>query len=200
MKTIYTNITTDEIIAVLKKDLNEERYLHSLGTAEMSAELAKKYNCDEEKAYIAGLLHDCAKCTDFTKSQEIARKYITDITEEEINNRKTIHAPVSAYIAKTKFGVNDNEILSAIRFHTIGKCDMSDFEKIIFIADKIETKTRPEEFRKLIVCKLEEENPLNEAMFRCCELTIESLVKRKLPICYTTIVVYNNLINKIKKG
>jgi len=199
MKTIYTNMPTDEILSELKKDLNEERYLHSIGTAEMSAELAKKYCCDVEKAYVSGLLHDCAKCMDFTQSQEIARKYIKDITEEEINNRKTIHAPVSSYIAKTKFGVEDNEILSAIRFHTIGKCDMSDFEKIIFIADKIETKTRPEEFRKLIVCKLEEENPLNEAMFRCCELTIESLVKRKLPICNVTIEVYNDLINKIKK-
>ena len=197
MNTVYTNIPTDKILVQLKEDLNEERYFHSIGTAEAAVKMARKFNCDEEKAYVAGLLHDCAKCMDFTKSQELAKKYIDDITEEEINNRKTIHAPVSAYIAKTKFGVNDCEILSAIRLHTIGKCNMSDFEKIIFIADKIEEKTRPEEFRKLIVCRLEEENPLNQAMFRCCELTLESLIKRKLPICNVTIDVYNDLIKKI---
>ena len=188
---------TDRILSELKEDLNEERYLHSIGTAEMSAKLAEKYGCDTEKAYISGLLHDCAKCMDFLKSQEIAKKYIEDITEEELNNRKTIHAPVSAYVARTKYGVKDKEILSAIRFHTIGRCDMTDFEKIIFIADKTELKTRPEEFRKLIICKLEEENPLNKAMFRCCELTIESLIKRKLPICNITIDLYNDLIKKI---
>ena len=60
-----------------------------------------------------------------------------------------------------------------------------------------EEKTHPEEFRKLIVCRLEEENPLNQAMFRCCELTLESLIKRKLPICNVTIDVYNDLIRKI---
>ena len=55
---------------------------------------------------------------------------------------KTWHAPVGAYIAEKEYSVTDSEILSAIRWHTIGKKNMSDFEKIIFIADKIETRTR----------------------------------------------------------
>lgn len=200
MITTYTKMSVEEILSELKKDLNSERYEHSIGVAEMAEELARKFNCDTEKAYIAGLLHDCAKCMDFDLSKKIALEHTPDLDETEKNNKKTIHAPVSAYIAKTKFGIEDTEILSAIRLHTIGKCHMTDFEKIIFIADKIEHRTREPEFRIQIEQFLEEkENPLDKAMFKSFEMTIESLVKRKLPICIVTVNVYNEMLEKIQK-
>lgn len=189
---------TDVILQNLKNDLNEERYEHSIGVAEMAQQMAKRFNCNEEKAYIAGLLHDCAKCMDFELSKKIAKEHISDLDETEKDNKKTIHAPVSAYIAKEKYGVTDEEILSAIRLHTIGKCQMSDFEKIIFIADKIEHRTREVEFREQIEKFLDEkENPLDKAMFKSFEMTIESLVQRKLPICYVTVNVYNEMLKKL---
>lgn len=189
---------TDVILQNLKNDLNEERYEHSIGVAEMAQQMAKRFNCNEEKAYIAGLLHDCAKCMDFELSKKLAKEHISDLDETEKDNKKTIHAPVSAYIAKEKYGVTDEEILSAIRLHTIGKCQMSDFEKIIFIADKIEHRTRKVEFREQIEKFLDEkENPLDKAMFKSFEMTIESLVQRKLPICYVTVNVYNEMLKKL---
>ena len=189
---------TDVILQNLKNDLNEERYEHSIGVAEMAQQMAKRFNCNEEKAYIAGLLHDCAKCMDFELSKKLAKEHISDLDETEKDNKKTIHAPVSAYIAKEKYGVTDEEILSAIRLHTIGKCQMSDFEKIIFIADKIEHRTRDVEFREQIEKFLDEkENPLDKAMFKSFEMTIESLVQRKLPICYVTVNVYNEMLKKL---
>lgn len=198
MNTTYTKMSIDEILKCLKEDLNPERYEHSIGVAEMAEELAKRFGCDPEKAYVAGLLHDCAKCMDFELSKKIAREHTPDLDETEKDNKKTIHAPVSAWIAKEKYGVEDPEILSAIRLHTIGKCMMSDFEKIIFIADKIEHRTREVEFRKQIEKYLDEENPLDKAMFKSFEMTIESLVKRKLPICFVTVNVYNEMLDKIK--
>lgn len=191
-------MSIEEILENLKKDLNPERFEHSLGAAEMARELAERFNCDREKAYIAGLLHDCAKCMDFELSKKIATEHTPDLDETEKDNKKTIHAPVSAYIAREKFGVTDAEILSAIRLHTIGKCRMSDFEKIIFIADKIEHRTREIEFRNQIEKYLnEKEYPLDKAMFKSFEMTIESLVKRKLPICFVTVNVYNELLENI---
>ena len=65
MNTTYTKMSIDEILKCLKEDLNPERYEHSIGVAEMAEELAKRFGCDPEKAYVAGLLHDCAKCMDF---------------------------------------------------------------------------------------------------------------------------------------
>ena len=97
-----------------------------------------------------------------------------------------------------EFGVVDEEILSAIRWHTIGKTNMTLFEKIIFLADKIEKITRPAEYRKPIAAKLDEENGLNKALLLCYENTIKSLIDRKLTICTATVDIYNELLNEVK--
>ena len=188
----YTKISNDEILKWLKNNLSEERYIHTLGTAQKACQLAKKYALDEEKAYIAGLLHDCAKCFDNEKLLSIIKEHL-QVEECEMLNYKTLHAPVSAYIAQIEFGVEDKEILSAIRWHTLGKLEMSDFEKIVFLADKIEPNTRDKDYREKIETFLAEENGLNKAILKCYKETIKSLVKRDLKICLLTIEIYNKL-------
>lgn len=191
---MYTKYSIEDIKTKLKDCLTEERYLHSIGTMEMAVELAKKYNCDVEKAQIAGLLHDCAKCL----SKEELKTFENTFEDCEKLSIKTWHAPVGAYIVQRDFDIKDKEILSAIRWHTIGKKDMSNFEKIIFLADKIEKRTREAEYREQIEKALNETNSLNSAILESFKLTIKSLVKRELPICYQTIDVYNDLLAKTK--
>lgn len=193
----YTKISREDLLKWLKSNLTEERYEHSIGTAECAFELAKKYGQDCEKAYVAGLLHDCAKCFSNEKSVQLIDESKIDVLESEKYNYKTIHAPVSAYIAKTEFGVCDEEILSAIRWHTLGKKNMSDFEKIIFLADKIENRTREIEHAQPIRQCLYEQKSINLAMLQCYKQTIKSLVDRNLNICPLTIEIYNCL-NDVK--
>lgn len=181
-----------KILEWLKNNLNEKRYIHTLGTADCAKELAKQFKLNQDKAYLAGLLHDCAKCFPNEKLLDIIHKHL-DIEECEMLNYKTLHAPVSAYIAETEFKITDKEILSAIRWHTLGKLDMTDFEKIVFIADKIEPNTRDEEYSAKIRNLLSEENGLNKALLKCYKETIKSLVKRDLKICLLTIKIYNKL-------
>lgn len=189
----YTKISIEEILKWLKNNLNEERYEHSIGTAEMARDLAAKYSQNEERAYIAGLLHDCAKCLPTEKLLEIIDNEHLDVDSIEKMNYKTLHAPVSAFVAKTDFGVSDEEILSAIRWHTIGKLNMSDFEKIIYLADKIETRTREDEYANPIRECLSGPKGLDCAMLQSYKLTIKSLVDRNLKICPMTIDIYNHL-------
>ncbi len=181
-----------KILEWLKNNLNEKRYIHTLGTADCAKELAKQFKLNQDKAYLAGLLHDCAKCFPNEKLLNIIHKHL-DVEECEMLNYKTLHAPVSAYIAETEFKITDKEILSAIRWHTLGKLDMTDFEKIVFIADKIEPNTRDEEYSAKIRNLLSEENGLNKALLKCYKETIKSLVKRDLKICLLTIKIYNKL-------
>lgn len=188
----YTKINMEELLCWLKENLSEKRYIHSLGTAECARDLAIKFNLDSEKAYMAGLLHDCAKCFPNEKLLEIIENNL-HVEKVELMNYKTLHAPVSAYIAQKDFGVDDSEILSAIRWHTLGKIDMTDFEKIIFLADKIEPKTRDKDYLEEVRNYLDEGNGLNKAMLKCYKETIKSLVKRDLKICPVTIDIYNNL-------
>ena len=181
-----------KILEWLKNNLNEKRYIHTLGTADCAKELAKQFKLNQDKAYLAGLLHDCAKCFPNEKLLDIIHKHL-DVEECEMLNYKTLHAPVSAYIAETEFKITDKEILSAIRWHTLGKLDMTDFEKIVFIADKIEPNTRDEEYSAKIRDLLSEENGLNKALLKCYKETIKSLIKRDLKICLLTIKIYNKL-------
>ena len=189
--------TIDNIKVWLKENLTDERYEHSLGTAEAAKFLAKKYGSDTDKAYFTGLIHDCAKCLPKVKTAEILKNVQLECGEAE--NPKTHHAPAGAYLAKTEFGVVDEEILSAIRWHTIGKADMTLFEKIIFLADKIEERTRPKECTSLKTL-LDEENGLDKAILVCYKSTIKSLVDRNLTICTRTVDIYNDLLTELKES
>lgn len=186
----YTKV--EECKKWLKENLNDERYEHSLGTAECAFKLAEKYGLDKDKAYYCGLIHDCAKCIPNDNLKSILSE-CTDLCEGELENPKTYHAPAGAIKAKQDFCVDDEEILSAIRWHTLGKENMSDFEKIIFLADKIESRTRPAEWTAPIIKALEE-GGLNKALLICYKNTIKSLVDRNLKICKTTIDIYNKLL------
>ena len=176
----------------LKANLDEERYEHSLGVAECAEELAERFGLDKEKAYLCGLIHDCAKCF---SNDELKNSICNcnDLCDGELINPKTYHAPAGALLARQELGICDDEILSATRWHTLGKIEMSDFEKIIFIADKVEKRTRPLEHREPIEKALEK--GLDEALLVCYGATIKSLVDRNLKICSQTIDIYNHLLN-----
>lgn len=122
----------------LKKYQDEERFSHTLGVMYTSAALAMRYGCDLEKARIAGLLHDCAKCIPNRKKIKICRKQGISLSAAEEKNPFLLHAKTGVYIAEEKYGISDPEILGAIRYHTTGKPDMNLLEKIIYVADFIE--------------------------------------------------------------
>lgn len=192
----------DELLKWLKEHLSEERYIHTVGVEECAKELAERYNLDVEKAGLAGLLHDCAKCFSNEELLNLLKTKVQNVDENELLNYKTFHAPVGEYFAREKFNIKDEEILSAIRCHTLGKVNMTAFEKIIFLADKIEAKTRDPEYRKKILTILDEHNGetgLDAALFVCFKETVKSLVKRELAICPVTIDVYNWLLQRVEE-
>ena len=192
---------TDYIKTWLKKNLSDERYSHSLGTADTAKKLAKYYGLDSVKAYIAGLIHDCAKNMDNSNLLKLIKDEIkTGFDSCELKNPKVYHAIAAPYIAQKEFEIEDCEILKAIRLHTIGSVDMTLFDKIIFLADKIEPNTRDSEYTKPLYDAIEQTEGikgLDLALFVCYCSTIKSLVKRRLYICPLTIDVYNNLLENL---
>ena len=122
----------------LEKTLKPDRFDHTLGVAYTSASMAFVYGVDVQKALIAGMLHDCAKCMSHDEQVKICEKNKIDITEVERRNHSLLHAKVGMYLAQTKFDIDDPDILNAIRWHTTGREDMSLLEKIVYIADFIE--------------------------------------------------------------
>ena len=189
--------TIDYIQKWLEENLSTKRYSHSLGAAQMAQDLAKLFNQDEQKAYLAGLIHDCAKNFEDSVLLDIINNEIkTGFEQSELKNPKTYHAIVGAYLIQKEFEIDDPEIISAVRNHTIGKTNMSIFDKIIFLADKIEPNTRDKSYIKRI-WKLIEKNKgtigLDLALLKCFCETIKKLISKRYYICDSTIDVYNEL-------
>ncbi|MGN0355643.1 MAG: bis(5'-nucleosyl)-tetraphosphatase (symmetrical) YqeK [Muricoprocola sp.] len=122
----------------LRKYLTLDRYEHTEGVMYTAAALAMKYGEDVEKALVAGLLHDCAKCIPDSKKIKICKKHHIEVTELELNNPFLLHAKLGAFLAKDKYDIEDQEILDAIACHTTGKPAMTLLDKIIYISDYIE--------------------------------------------------------------
>jgi len=131
-------VTTPKILSYLKATLRPKRFRHTLGVAYTAANLAAVHNADEDKAFLAGLLHDCAKFYETEEQITLCEKAGIPLTETERLNPALIHGKLGAFYAKTKYQVDDEEILSAIRYHTTGHPDMTALEKIIYLADYIE--------------------------------------------------------------
>lgn len=146
----------------LKKELDDDRYTHTLGVAYTAACLAMRHGEKMERAFLAGLLHDCAKTKnmDHKKMLSLCEKHEIPVTPFEKENPVLLHAKIGSFWAKEKYEVTDEEILSAIRFHTTGHAGMTLLEKIIYVADYIEPnrKKQPhlEEIRELCFRDLDE--------------------------------------------
>lgn len=135
------NICSPEIEAInakLHSVLTPKRYKHTQGVAQESLQLAKRYGADTDKAYMAGLLHDCAKCFTDEEKLELCDRYGLILDDILKSQPDLTHSFLGAKIAKEEYGINDSEVLDAIAYHTTGRPNMSILEKIVFIADYIE--------------------------------------------------------------
>ena len=157
----------------MEKTLDPKRFEHTLGVTYTAAALAMCYQADINKAQVAGLLHDSAKCMDNDKKISICQKHNIQMNEIEKQNPFLLHAKVGSYIAMKKFGINDPDIINAILNHTTGRPGMSTLEKIIYIADYIEPgrKQAPNltEVRKLAF------QNLDDALLKILENTLSYL-------------------------
>ncbi len=122
----------------LHEALDEARYEHTMGVAYTAMCLAMRYGADLRNAEVAGLLHDCAKCVSNSKKIKECEKYGLEITSVEHKSPSLLHAKLGAFYAKEYYGVKEEEVLSAIRWHTTGKPAMTLLEQIVFVADYME--------------------------------------------------------------
>ena len=180
----------------LQQMISADRYTHSLGVAEAATQVGPVVWCQCGKARIAGLVHDCGK----SESKNILLNRVLEfgIVMDEIEQVETqlLHGPVSAELARREFGIDDEEVLSAIRYHTTGRVWMSLLEKIVYLADYIEPGrcfTGVDELREL-ACQ-----DLDTALIRAMDLTLTHVMRRGLLIHPRTVKARNCLIENSKK-
>lgn len=132
-QTPYSQMTVQ-----LKRTLSEYRLRHTLSVAETAVWLANRFGVDPHQAHLAGMLHDCAKGMDAPTLLQLIRNGGISADELELSMPALLHAPAGAALARKSYHVSDQNVLSAIRWHTTGRRNMTALEKIVYLADMIE--------------------------------------------------------------
>lgn len=179
---------------LLMKDIRERlsdfRYTHSLEVARTSRYLAAKYGFDEEKAYIAGLSHDVLKELGRDEMLKLFDDEGIALSAVEMSAPKLWHAMAGAVYLRKKYSLGE-DIISAVRYHTTGREDMTVGEKILFTADFISAdRVYPgvDDMRRRVEISLE------YAMEEGLRFTIEELSRECRPIHPDTLSCYNQII------
>lgn len=165
---------------------NEKRRAHSIRVANLAVAKAAQMKIPEKQAITAALFHDCAK--NLTEDSP----YLKDFhLKEEWGNvpKQVVHQFAGAYVAEKFFGVTDEDVLNAVRFHTSGRAGMSELEKLIFLADMLEdarSYAGVDELRALFWQEKVLDACLEEALFQ----TLEFLKEKKEDIYVLTQQAY----------
>ena len=120
----------------LQKNLKESRYQHTLNVAQLAVKMAEREGVSREKAEIASLLHDMARNLPVDEMNRMAGEL--GLPDRYRDNPNLVHSKLAADMAKREFGIEDEDMLNAILYHTTGRPGMSTLEKIVFLADAIE--------------------------------------------------------------
>ena len=181
----------EEALACVKEQLTEQRYIHTVGVMETAVKLAERFGADLKKAEIAAIFHDYAK---FRPKEEMKQIILDGGGPLEVLNfhHELWHAPAGAALVKTEVGITDEDILSAIRFHTSGRPNMTLLEKVIYVADYIEPGRRfpgVEEVRTLA------EEDLDLALIQALKNTMTFLISKNQAVYPETVATYNALVN-----
>lgn len=188
-------MTLTEINEKLVEMLPERRMQHSLNVADCAVKLCDIYGYNKEKAYIAGLVHDCAKYLNNDQVDYYVNKYNINLDEYEMNNLALSHSLIGSYIAEYEFKINDVEIIDAIRYHTTGKENMSLLEKIIYMADLIEESRN---FPNVdLLRNLSYSGKLDEALLISFDNTIKFVIDNKQLIHPRTVSARNYIMRNL---
>lgn len=185
----------EQILNHVRAQMTEKRFLHTLGVMKAARQLAAQYGADEDKAELAAMIHDVAKCWPIKDQAAYIVEHKLDSTL--LNYEKELwHAEIGAHYAKAQYGVSDDEICQAIRYHTSGRVGMSLLEKVVWVADYIEpTRT----FEGVIKARQLAELSLEKTMLYGLDSTITFLIEKNKIVYPMTMYARNDILMQLNQ-
>lgn len=181
---------------LIKEHLSEKRYVHSINVSRAAVELSRLYGGDEDKARLAGILHDITKETPLSEQYALIEKNGEALSFLELHNSAVIHQKSGAAYCALELKVDDAEVLSAIRYHTTGRRDMTVLEKIVYTADLISAER---DYPDVEIMRKLAAQSLDEAMLYAIKYTVNNLVSKTELLHPDTVECYNSILeSKVK--
>ncbi|MCL2857086.1 MAG: bis(5'-nucleosyl)-tetraphosphatase (symmetrical) YqeK [Oscillospiraceae bacterium] len=187
-------ITRREIINLLTARLDERRLRHSLAAEKEATSLAVHHGEDWRKAALAALLHDLCRCDPTEWQRSYLRARSVKLAREWLCDPQLLHGPCVAEYIRCELGVTDREILSAVRYHTTGRPGMTNLEKIVFLADKIEATRDYDGVEKTRAAAYQS---LDKAVHFVLGHNLAQVCKMGLPLVKEAVGAYNELTTRI---
>ncbi|MED4728429.1 bis(5'-nucleosyl)-tetraphosphatase (symmetrical) YqeK [Aneurinibacillus migulanus] len=186
-----------QLLEAVREQITKHRYEHTLGVVDTAIRLADKYGADKEKAETAAILHDYCKFWPEDKMREIIEN--TPVIPKDLleHDKELWHAHVGAEVVRSELGIEDEEVLDAIRYHTSGRENMTLLEKVVCLADYIEPGRQ---FPGVDELRAAAEEDLDRALAKGLGGTITFLVNREKRIYPLTVLARNSLIKPKTKN
>ncbi len=187
----------EQLLEAVQQQITKHRYEHTLGVMNTAVALAAKYGANKEKAEIAAILHDYCKFWPEDEMRSII-KNTPHIPKDLLEYDKELwHAHVGAEVVRRDLGIEDEEILNAIRYHTSGRENMTLLEKVVCLADYIEPGRQ---FPGVDEVRAAAEEDLDRALAKGLGGTITFLVNREKSIYPLTVLARNSLVKPKTKN
>ncbi len=186
-----------EIKEILEKNLSRKRFLHSLAVSDEAVRLAKAYGADCEKARLAGLVHDACKDMPANILLQMASEFGILIGEIEKAAPKLLHALIGAEYIKRAFGIVDEDVVRAVRYHTTARAGMTLLEKVLYLAD---FTSADRDYDGVDDMRRAVDVDMDSAMREALRFTVSELAAKSGPIHPDTIAAYNEIMLKNSKG
>ncbi|AZS14358.1 bis(5'-nucleosyl)-tetraphosphatase (symmetrical) YqeK [Paenibacillus lutimineralis] len=185
--------TRDELLDIVSAQMPARRWTHVEGVMATSVSLAERFGADPVKADLAALLHDLAKFWPIERQESVMREH--GLNPELLEyDKQLLHAEVAAFVAEQEYGIDDPEVLDAIRYHTSGRVGMTLLDKIVCLADYIEPgRNFPgvDRMRELA------EHNLEQALVAGIDSTITFLIEKQKIIFPLTVLARNDIVRRL---
>ena len=191
---------TDEYIELIKGRLSPYRFNHSMCVADRAVELAKRNNLDSQKAYVAGILHDIMKEESLDSQQKIIESTGYTMTAVELASPNVYHQMSGAVYVRDILGIDDEDIVGGIRYHTTGRADMTPFEMLIYLAD---FTSADRDYPDVDIMRKKTDTDFFDGMLYSLTYTITKLAQQSKQIHPDTLHCYNwvlDIKNMKQKG
>lgn len=185
----------EKYIAIVERRLSPYRFHHSMCVAKRAKELAIANNLDAEKAYLAGVLHDIMKEESLAVQQSVIESNGYKMTELELNSPNIYHQMSGAEYVRSELGIDDEDIIGGIRYHTTGRADMTDFEMLIYLAD---FTSEERDYPDVDIMRAKTDSSFLDGMLYSLQYTIKKLASSEKQIHPDTLHCYNWVLSKMQ--
>jgi predicted HD superfamily hydrolase involved in NAD metabolism len=186
----------DSVRNRLRAEMEPETLAHAERSAELAVRLAKQHGVDPERAELAALIHDVADHFSARELLILTERYGLDVSLTEARVPQLLHGKVGAEILRRDWGISDEELLDAVRYHITGGVRMTPLAKVVFVADKLEP-ARDRHYGGLDSIRELAMVNLDAAMLKLYAWRLDQLMGAGQPIDNTLVAARNQLIERM---